>query len=295
MGRPAAAVLEAANTKALSGSFQVAFSARLHVDLSQVTGLTGVTPGELSLAQDEINGARLRGTAEVQSQQQMEMTFTISPVMAQAWHLILVDGSEYISEDGSTWYKLRSGESGFAAGVGSTAGGELRHLKQELKSWGQDLHRSASVTNLGKTEIGGEQVRHLETTVPGPAMNHLLSQILSQVATDLGSSAPSLSGDLPALEQLLDFTRVRADSYVLTATGQLARASIDVDLTLDLSPLSPLAPGATGLPSGSASLVFTTTENFGKYGQSFNIQKPSHVASGPLPTPSGLSGALSQA
>jgi hypothetical protein len=82
---------------------------------------------------------------------------------------------------------------------------------------------------------------------------------------------------------------------VLTATGQLARASIDVDLTLDLSPLSPLAPGATGLPSGSASLVFTTTENFGKYGQSFNIQKPSHVASGPLPTPSGLSGALSQA
>ena len=286
-GRPAAAALEAANTKALSGSFEVAFSAQLHVDLSQVAGLTGVTPGELTQAQSEINAARLTGTAEVQSQQQMEMTFSLTPVMAQPWHLILVDGSEYISEGGSTWYKLSGGRSGLAAGVGGTAGAELSHLKQELKSWGQELKSSARVTDLGRTEIGGRQVKHLETTLSG------LSQILAQVATELGSSDPSLAGALPALEQMLDFTQVRGESYVLTSTGQLARASVEVSLTLDLGGLSSLAPGATGLPSGSASLGFTTTENFGKYGQSFNIQKPSHVASGPLPTPSGLSGALS--
>ena len=292
-GRPAAAALEAANTKALSGSFEVAFSAQLHVDLSQVAGLTGVTPGELSQAQSEINAARLTGTAEVQSQQQMEMTFSLTPVMAQPWHLILVDGSEYISEGGSTWYKLSGGRSGLAAGVGGTAGAELRHLKQELKSWGQELKSSARVTDLGRTEIGGRQVKHLETTLSGPSMNHFLSQILAQVATELGSSDPSLAGALPALEQMLDFTQVRGESYVLTSTGQLARASVEVSLTLDLGGLSSLAPGATGLPSGSASLGFAATGNFSNYGQSFNIQAPSHVTAGPLPTPSGLSGALS--
>jgi hypothetical protein len=223
----------------------------------------------------------------------MEMTFSLTPVMAQPWHLILVDGSEYISEGGSTWYKLSGGKSGLAAGVGGTAGAELRHLKQELKSWGQELKSSARVTDLGRTEIGGRQVKHLETTLSGPSMNHFLSQILAQVATELGSSDPSLAGALPALEQMLDFTQVRGESYVLTSTGQLARASVEVSLTLDLGGLSSLAPGATGLPSGSASLGFAATGNFSNYGQSFNIQAPSHVTAGPLPTPSGLSGALS--
>jgi hypothetical protein len=92
---------------------------------------------------------------------------------------------------------------------------------------------------------------------------------------------------------MLDFTQVRGESYVLTSTGQLARASVEVSLTLDLGGLSSLAPGATGLPSGSASLGFAATGNFSNYGQSFNIQAPSHVTAGPLPTPSGLSGALS--
>jgi len=94
---------------------------------------------------------------------------------------------------------------------------------------------------------------------------------------------------------LLQFTQVKSDSYVVASTGQLARTDITVGLNLDLWALSDLAPGQSGLPTGSVSMTLSFFGNFSDYGKDFNIQKPSDIVSGPLPIPSGLTGALSQA
>jgi hypothetical protein len=286
-------MLQAANQQALNSSFQVDFSSQLHVDLSGVTGLTGVSSRELSLVQAEINSAGLTGTAQVQSQTQAEVTLSLPPLLSQPLHVIELNGAEYVSEDGTQWHVVGAGQSGLAGGLGSAAGGSLTNLRSELRSWGQDLRNSATVTNLGNTEINGSQVDHLRTNLSGAAMSQVLSQVLSSVASQLTSSAPALSSELPLIEQLLQFTEVKADSYVLTSSGKLDRASLAVGLKLDLSTLSTLAPAGAGLPGGTASLTYAGAANFSAYGQNFNIQKPSQIVAGPLPTPSGLASALS--
>ena len=291
MNRPAGTILQAANEQALSSSFQLAFTAQVQVDLSRVTGLTGVASGDLSLAQAEINSARFSGVIQVQSQKQFELSFTLSPLLTRAWHVIDLNGSEYISENGTQWHTVPSGQSGLAG----VAGGSLSNLKAEAKSWGQDLRSAATVTNLGKSTIGGAQVEQIQTTIAGSDLNHSLATILGDVATQLGSEGASLNAELPAIERLLQFTQVKSDSYVVASTGQLARTDITVGLNLDLGALSELAPGQSGLPTGSVSMTLSVFGNFSDYGKDFNIQKPSDIVSGPLPTPSGLTGALSQA
>lgn len=293
--RPAGALLQAANSQALHTSFKLDFHSRLQVDLSGVTLPSGVSPGELGLAQAAINAARLTGTVRVQSQKQFQMTFTLSPLLTQPWHLIDVNGTEYISENGTQWHTLAGTQPGLAGGLGSAAGGGLSHFKAEVKIWGQELRHAATVNNLGQSGSGAARVDHLQTTVFGTALNQSLAQILSGVAAQLGSVGASLNAQLPAIERLLQFTGVKSDSYVLTSTGKLARSDLTVGLNLNLAELAGLVPGQSGLPGGSMSMTFSFAGSFSQYGQSFNIQKPSHIVTGPLPRPSGLAGALSPA
>jgi len=287
--RSAGAILDAANQQALGASFQMSFSSQLHVGLTGVTGLSGTLGRELSIAQTEINAAEFRGVVEFQSKTQFELTFTLSPLLDQPWHLIDLDGTEYISENGTQWYTV-SGNSGVAGDVGGAAGGGLGDLKAQLQTWGQELRGSATVSNLGDSELDGAKVDHVQTSVSGAALNKTLAQAFAGVATKLGTAAPSLSGDIPALEQLLQFNSIRVDSYVLTSNGRLARTDIAVGLTLDLSALSTLAPGQAGLPGGSVAITFNTTANFSDFGKDFGIGKPSDIVAGPVPTPSGLGG-----
>lgn len=287
---PAGTILQAANTKVLSSSFQVIFSGRLRVDLSGINLPTGVNSVELTLLQDEINQARLTGVAQVQSLQAAEVSFTLKPLLTQTWHVLTLSGSAYVSENGTQWYAEGSAGSQGAAASGSGLG----NLKSELKSWGLELKSSATVTKLPLTTIGGNQVEHLQTTIAGSSLNQSMATILGQVVGDLGAAGTSLKSDLPAIEQVVQFTGVTSDSYILTSTGQLARTIATLGLKLNLSALPTLAPGQSGLPSGSASLTMTDSGSFSDYGKGFNLQKPSDIVPGPVPTPSGLAGALSQ-
>lgn len=289
--RSARAILDAANQQALGTSFEMSFTSKMQVDLTGVSGLSGVTPGELGLIQAEINSAQLQGVVDFQSQKLFELSFSVSPLLDQTWHLIDLNGTRYISKNGTQWHTV-TGNSGLAAGVGGVASGGLSNLKAELQTWGQELHSSATVTNLGNSQLNGAEVDHVQTSVSGPALNHALAQVLSGLATQLGTAEPSLSGEVPAIEKLLQFNSAKVDSYVGTASGQLERTEISVGMTLDLGSLSALAPGQSDLPSGSMSMIIDATGNFSEYGKNFGIQKPSDIVAGPLPTPSGLGAAL---
>jgi hypothetical protein len=292
--RSARAILDSANQQALGTSFAMSFTSTVQVDLSNVSGLSGVSSGELSLAQAEINSSVLEGMVDFQSQKLFELSFTLSPLLDQTWHLIDLDGTRYLSENGTQWHTLK-GDSGLAGGVGGAASGGLSNLKAELQTWGQELHSSSTVSNLGDSQLNGAEVDHVQTSVTGPALNHALSQVLGGLVTDLGTAQPALSQDVPAIEELLQFTSTRVDSYVLTATGQLDRTDVSVGMDLDLSALPTLVPDTADLPTGSISMTFNSTGNFSDYGKDFGISKPSDIVAGPLPTPSGLGGLLDPA
>ena|GEM_PF-2963551 len=289
--KSARAILDSANQQALGTSFAMSFTSTVQIDLSKVSGPSGVSAGELSLAQAEINSAELEGVVDFQSQKLFELSFTLSPILDQTWHLIDLNGTRYLSENGTQWHTLK-GDSGLAGGVGGAASGGLSNLKAELQTWGQELHSSATVSNLGDSQLNGAEVDHVQTSVTGPALNHALAQVLAGMATDLATAQPSLSQDVPAIEELLQFTSARVDSYVLTASGQLDRTDVSVGVDLDLSGLPALAPGTSDLPSGSISMTLNSTGNFSDYGKNFSISKPSDIVAGPLPTPSGLGGLL---
>jgi hypothetical protein len=285
----ARAILDSANQQALGTSFAMSFTSTVQVDLSKVSGLSGVSAGELSLVQAEINSAELEGVVDFQSQKLFELSFTLSPILDQPWHLIDLDGTRYLSENGTQWHTLK-GESGLAGGVGGAASGGLSNLKAEVQTWGQELRSSATVTNLGDSELNGAEVDHVQTSVTGPALNHALAQVLAGLVTALGTTQPAVSQDVPAIEELLQFNSVRVDSYVLTASGQLDRTDVSVGMDLNLSALPALAPDTSDLPSGSISMTLNSTGNFSEYGKDFGITKPSDIVAGPLPTPSGLGG-----
>lgn len=285
--RSARAILDAANQQALDTSFEMSFTSKMQVDLSAVSGLSGVSAGELAVVQAEINSAELQGVVDFQSPKLFELSFSLSPILDQTWHLIDLDGTRYISENGTQWHTV-NGDSGLAGGVGGAASGGLSNLKADLQTWGQELHSSATVTNLGNSELNGAEVDHVQTSVAGPDLNHSLAQVLSGLATQLGTAEPSLSGEVPAIEQLLQFNSAKVDSYVGTASGRLDRTNISVGMTLDLAALSAPAPAKSDLPSGSISMAIDSTGNFSDYGKDFGIHKPSDIVAGPLPTPSGL-------
>lgn len=294
MNRPAGTILQAANSAALGSSFQVAFTANLQVDLSGVTASAGMSSAELGLLQDEIDSAQLTGVAQIQSSQALEMSFSLSPLITQTWHLLYLSGKEYLSDDGTQWHAVSgAGSLGGATSAASPGVSGLGDLKSEIKSLGLALNSSATVTKLGTTTIGGAQVEHLETTVAGPNLNHALASLLGDVVGDLGTQGAALNSELPAIEALLQFTQVRTDSYVLVSTGQLARTDETVGLNLNLGELATLVPGETDLPTGTAALTLNLTGNFSDYGKDFGLQKPSDIVAGPLPTPSGLADALS--
>jgi hypothetical protein len=223
-----------------------------------------------------------------------ELSFTLSPILDQTWHLIDVAGTRYLSENGTQWHILKD-SSGLAGGVGGAASGGISNLKSELQTWGQELHSSATVNNLGDGELNGVEVDHVQTSITGPGLDHSLAQVLAGLATQLGTAQPGLSQDVPAIEELLQFTSARVDSYVLTASGQLDRTDVSVGMDLDLSALPALAPGTSGLPTGSISMTVNSTGNFSDYGKDFGISKPSDIVAGPLPTPSGLGSLLNPA
>ncbi|HVC39138.1 MAG TPA: hypothetical protein VNH20_04070 [Candidatus Dormibacteraeota bacterium] len=289
--RTPGAVLQAANQQALSSSFKADFTAQLAVNLSRVTPAAGMSAGALGLIQAEINNLQLRGVLEVQSPKLFEMSFTLSPLLTQAVHLIDVNGTEYISENGTQWHSQPSTAAG---GAGKLSGG-LSNLKSQVDGLGQSLRGEATVKDLGRTGSGSDQVEHIQTSLTGADLNRSWASILSTITSDLGAQGGSLSAELPTIERLVQFTQVTSDSFVLTASGQLARIDTTVGMTLDLSQLAVLAPGQSGLPTGSAGLTLTVRGSFSGYGSNFNIQKPSDLVPGPLPTPSGLAGALTQA
>lgn len=288
MNRPAGAVLQAANQQALAGSFQVSFTGQLQVDLSGVTPPAGVSAAELQLLQSAINSTELTGVAQIESQNALSLSFSLSPIVTQTWHVLYLDGTEYISDNGTQWHRETASQADQAATGG------LSKFKSDFKTWGEDLRNQATVTKLGTTTIGGQQVEHIQTTISGANLNQALTTILGQVAGTLGAQGSSLSADLPALEGLLHFTQVKADSYVLTSNGYPARTDLSAGITLNLSELSSLLPGVADLPTGSAPMTFTLNSNFSDYGKDFNLTKPTDIVTGPLPTPSGLAGALSQ-
>jgi hypothetical protein len=292
--RSARAILDSANKQALGTSFAMSFTSTVQVDLSRVSGLSGLSAGELSLAQAEINSSELEGVVDFQSQKLFELSFTLSPILDQTWHLIDVAGTRYLSENGTQWHILKD-SSGLAGGVGGAASGGISNLKSELQTWGQELHSSATVNNLGDGELNGVEVDHVQTSITGPGLDHSLAQVLAGLATQLGTAQPGLSQDVPAIEELLQFTSARVDSYVLTASGQLDRTDVSVGMDLDLSALPALAPGTSGLPTGSISMTVNSTGNFSDYGKDFGISKPSDIVAGPLPTPSGLGSLLNPA
>lgn len=295
MDRPAGTILQAANTQALNSSFQIAFTGQLQVNLSGVSASAGLTSTELALIQDEINTAQLTGVAQIQSSNAMEFSFTLSPLLTQTWHELYLNGSEYISENGTQWYsETAAGSSAAQKSAAGAASNGLGNLKTAIKSLGQQLNSSATVTKLGTTTIGGNQVEHLETTISGPNLNHALASMLGDVTADLGTEGAALNSELPAIEGLLQFTQVKTDSYVLTSTGQLARTDETVAVNLNLSELATLVPGQTGLPTGTVPMTLSLSGNFSDYGKDFGLQKPSHIVAGPVPTPSGLAGVLGQ-
>lgn len=285
----AGTILQAANTQALSSSFQVAFTGQLQLDLSHVTPPTGVSAGELALVQAEVDSARLSAVMEVQSPTEFEMSFTLTPLLTQTWRVLDLNGSEYITENGTQWHSVVTPQA-TKAGVSA---GSLGNLKTEVKSWGKELRNSATVTKLGTTTIAGNQVEHIQTSIAGSSLNSSMAGILGDAVGALGSEGAALNSALPAIEGLLQFTQVTTDSYVLTSTGQLDRTDITVGLNLNLAELATLAPGETGLPTGTASMTLSFSGNFSDYGKSFGLQKPSDIVAGPLPTPSGLASALS--
>ncbi|HEY6537747.1 MAG TPA: hypothetical protein VI138_01750 [Candidatus Dormibacteraeota bacterium] len=285
--RTAGAILQAANQEALSGSFQMAFSGQLHVNLSGLTA-PGVSAGELDLIQAEINAARLTGTGQVDTKKKdFEISFTLTPLLTQSFHVLYLAGTEYVSENGTTWYLEK------ATTPSASAAGSLGKFKAAFKSWGQDLRHQATVTNLGQTTIDGQSADHLQTTVSGADLNQAFATFLGQVVGDLGSQASSVSGELPALEALFQFGQATSNSYVLDGSGELARTSVASAMTLNLGELAKLVPSQSGLPTGSVPLTFSFSSDFSDYGKSFDLVKPSHIAPGPLPTPDGL-GALTQ-
>ncbi|MGC1184459.1 MAG: hypothetical protein WBA31_04805 [Candidatus Dormiibacterota bacterium] len=284
--RPAGAVLQAANQRALDGSFQVNFSGHLQVDLSAVTPPAGVTAGEMGLIQAAINSAELTGVALVQSPKDVSLTFNLSPLISQSWHVLDLNGSEYISENGSQWHRVTA-----PSGSSKTNSGDPGQLKADFKSWGLELQKDATVIKLANTSIAGQPVEHLQTTLSGSDLNQGIRGILGQAVGSLGSEGASVQSELPAIEGLLQFSQVKADSYVLTSNGDLDRTVVTSGLTLNLSQLSTLDPGQSGLPSGTAPMTTSMTADFGNYGKNFDLRKPSDIVAGPLPTPTGL-GAL---
>lgn len=284
IGRPEGTILRAANTKALNSSFRVAFTGQIGVNLSGVTPPPGVTAGELSLIEAEINLARLTGVAQVESPTAAEVSFRLSPLSSQTWRVIYLNRSEYVSENGRQWYRDSTPASDAVGGLGT--------LKSQLESWGLELKKSAAVTKLGTSTIGGSQVEHLRTTIAGANLNQSMAGVLGDLVVDLGGQGAQLKADLPAIEALLQFTQVQLDSYVVTSTGQLARTNLNLGLNLNLDKLATLAPGRTDLPSGTASLTVLDSGAFSDYGADFNLHKPTNIEPGPAPTPSGLSGLL---
>jgi len=285
--RPAGAVLQAANQRALDGSFQVDFTGHLQVDLSAVTPPAGVTAGEMSLLRAAINSAELTGVALVQSPKEVSLTLNLSPLITQSWHVLDLNGSEYVSENGTQWHRVTA-----PSGSSEPNGGDLGQLNADFKSWGLELQKDATVSKLGTTTIAGQQVEQLQTTVSGSDLNQAISGILGQAVGALGSEAASVQPELPAIEGLLQFSQVKADSYVLTSNGDLDRTVVTAVLNVDLSELSTLDPGQSSLPSGTAPVIASMTADFSNYGKNFDLRKPGDIVAGPLPTPSGLGGAL---
>ncbi|MGH7611582.1 MAG: hypothetical protein ACREN4_06150 [Candidatus Dormibacteria bacterium] len=282
--RPAGKILAAANSITLGQSFQVNFSAQMSVDLSHVKGLGSVTQSELDLIQSEISAARLEGTVQMQNSSTIEGTLTLPPLLKTPVHLIDLDGAGYISYDGTHWYQQSA-----SAGTGAT----LQKLRGQFQTWGKQLQGQAQVVNKGDTTFDGTSVDHLQTTVPGAALNTFMAQEIAGLSAVLPTLGPQQSSEIKALEQLIQFTGETGDTYVNTANGHLVHASGTTTLDLQLGALALLAPGQSGLPSGYAGITFTVSGDFSDWGQQFNIQKPGHVLPGLPPAPSGLSGSLS--
>ncbi|HUY56236.1 MAG TPA: hypothetical protein VMV12_00200 [Candidatus Micrarchaeaceae archaeon] len=285
---PAGTILQAANSRALSGSFQVAFSGQLRVDLSHAIPPPGVTSGELSLLQAELDSSRLSGWVQFQSRTQFELSFSLSPLLTQSWRVLELNGREYLSDNGTQWHLGRRAPAG---GAGASPSG-LGNLKTEIESWGKELASSATVKNLGNTTLAGTRVEHLQTTIAGSSLNRSMATVVAGMAGELGSAGGTLKQELPTIEALLQFAKVTTDSYVNIATGQLARTQVAVGLNLNLSDLAGLAPGQVDLPSGVAPLTLDFAANFSDYGKQFDLREPGDIVAGPLPTPSGVAGLL---
>lgn len=285
---PAGTILQVANSRALSSSFQVAFSGQLRVDLSHASPPPGVTSGELTLLQAELDSSRLSGWLQFQSGTQFELSFTLSPLLTQSWRVLDLNGREYLSDNGTQWHL---GGRVPAGAAGASPGG-LGNLKTEFESWGKELANSATVKNLGNTTLAGTRVEHLQTTIAGSSLNQSMATIVAGMAGELSSAGGTLKQELPMIEGLLQFADVTTDSYVIIATGQLARTQVAVGMTLNLSDLAGLAPGQADLPSGVAPLTLDFAANFSDYGKQFGLRKPGEIVAGPLPTPSGVAGLL---
>ncbi|MGH7691452.1 MAG: hypothetical protein ACREOA_01925 [Candidatus Dormibacteria bacterium] len=277
---PAHAILTAADQKALASSFEATFTGQLQVNLSGVKPSAGTSSDELALLQTEINAARLNGVIQFQSKHAVEVSVSLSPLLAQTLRVLDLDGNEYVFEDGK-WYA--SSQTGSAGASAPAAGG----LKAEIKSLESQLTKQAVVTNLGETQLAGQSVDHLRSTLSGSAANAAFAQMLSGMASQVGASATPYLAKLPAIESMLQFGQSSSDSYVLNSTGQLARTTVTWPMTINLAELATLLPTTTGLPSGSASLTFSFAANFSDYGKDFNLQKPSQLTPGVPPDPAG--------
>ncbi len=278
------ALLVAAYQHVAATSFQADVSVQLHADLSHLTPGGGLTAAQISQFQAEINLAQLSATLEYQGPKQLEMSFTLTPVLKGTWHVLVLGGSEYIEGPDGQWHLLPSAGAAGASGVsglGSSAGG----LKQELRAWAKSLRQRATVTNLGSTSVDGQSVTHLRDTLSGNVIGSALDNLWGTLASHLGSQGSKLQQALPVLQQLFQFGQETDDEYLSQSSGRLVRADSTIPVAINLTPLAALLPAGTSMPSGSASFTFSISADMSNYGKNFDLVKPASVAPG---LPSGL-------
>ncbi len=280
----AAKLLGTANTSAFGTSFQATFKAGVNVTISGVNGLPAASLQPLTKLQQELNASPLSGTIDFQSPTEFRIIYSLPGLLPAPLQLIEVGGGAYASLDGSHWYLLGAPPLGSSQGVQLPS--QVANLPSELKSLGTLGKGVATVTNMGTESRDGIQVDQLRVVVSGAG----LSQIVSGAAGALGSGAsPSTGAQISGLSQLLQFNQATGDIYIATKTHLPQQESLSAGVTVNLGALGLLAPSQTPAPQGTIGVSLNFAVDYGQYGASFSIQKPTDILPGPLPLPSSLS------
>ncbi|MHB8323825.1 MAG: hypothetical protein ACYDEA_02980 [Candidatus Dormibacteria bacterium] len=279
----AAKLVSAANTSAFGTSFQATFKAGVNVTISGVNGLPAPSLQHLTRVQQQLNAYPLGGTVDFQSPTEFRITWSLPGFLPAPLQVIEVGGSAYASLDGSHWYLMGAPPPG--SGPGWQLPFHAANLPSELKSLGTPA-RGVTVRNMGTESRDGIQVDQFRVVVSGAG----LAQILSGAAGALDSGAsPATGAEIAGLSQILQFDQATGEIYIATKTHLPQQESLSGSTSINLGALGLLVPGQTPAPQGTIGVSLNLAVDYGRYGASFSIQKPTDILPGPLPLPSSLS------